>query len=138
MEKRALQVILGVLSLIPLVGLVIGFGPGAKFFATKGSTIPVDLDNQFRYLSGVYTFVTVGAWYIIWDIERRGDVFRLIALAIFVGAIGRALSMIFNGIPKDQAMIVGLGLEAVVVPLLALWQTRIAKQSKQSKENRSL
>lgn len=130
MEKRALQAILGVLSLVPLIGLAIGFTAGTSYFQTKGGgALPVDLDNQFRYLCGVYTIVTFGIWYSLPRIEESTPtvVLRLIGAGIFVGAIGRIISMVHHGMPNDKAMIAGVVLEAVIVPLLLLWHARIIR-----------
>ncbi len=128
MERTALQIILGVLSLIPLAGLVIGFTDGADFFMPEGSPAPASLDNQFRYLSGVYVMVTMGIWYALPAIERRLAIMRIIGGAIMLGAVGRLLSMRSHGLPDDPSMIVGVVLEGVVVPLLLLWQTRVARR----------
>lgn len=129
MERRALQLILGVLSLIPLIGVVIGFGPGVAFFFPDGAAPPpVDLDNQFRYLSGVYAAVTLGIWYTIPRVDERLAPLRIVATGVILGAVGRLLSMRARGLPDDPTMIGGVALEAGVVPLLLLWQTRLHRR----------
>jgi hypothetical protein len=67
MERRALQVVLTVLGLIPLFGLAIVRSQGpAFFFGDQATTVPNALDNQFRYLAGVYAgAVTGGLWWAI-------------------------------------------------------------------------
>lgn len=129
MEKRALQGVLLVLSLVPLVGIAIGFGSGAGFFFPKGAEVPINLDNQFRYLSGVYTMVTLGIWWCLRDLESRGAVLRIIGGGIIIGAVGRVISMVALGLPPDKSMIAGVFLEGVVVPLLLLWQVRISRMA---------
>ena len=101
MERRALQLVLLVLSLIPLIGLTIGFGPGVGFFFPDGVTPPVDLDNQFRYLSGVYASVTLGIWYALPRIDERLAPMRIVAAGVMLGAVGRVLSMLAYGLPDD-------------------------------------
>lgn len=59
--KRALQVVLGVLSLIPLAFAVMGLISGAGYFMPDGG-YPAGLDNQLRYLSGVYLLVSLLLW----------------------------------------------------------------------------
>lgn len=125
MQRRALQIILGVLSLIPLIGVAIGFGPGVGFLLPEGTPVPVDLDNQFRYLNGVYAAITVGIWYVIPRVEERLAPLRIVGAGVMLGSVGRLLSMLAYGAPHDVTMIAGLGLEGVVVPLLLLWQTRL-------------
>lgn len=133
MERRALQAVLGVLSLIPLLGAVLVWGWGAQFFFGKtGGVAPANLDNQLRYLAGVYLgAVTFGLWWAILRIEERGIVVTLVGVAVFVGGIGRVISLIRVGMPQDPAMIVGMVLELGVVPFLVLWQRRVARLAAQ-------
>jgi hypothetical protein len=129
MERRALQIILALLSLIPLAGLALAWLRGPQFFfhGAPGS-VPNALDNQFRYLAGVYVgAVTFGLWWAIPRIEERGAVLVLAAGAVVLGGIGRCVSMAAVGSPGDPGMMGGLVLELVVVPLLVLWQRRIAR-----------
>ncbi len=50
--KRGLQVFLGVFSLIPVAFALLGFEHGAGRLSPEG--VAVDLDNQYRYFSGMY------------------------------------------------------------------------------------
>jgi hypothetical protein len=128
MERRSLQTILAVLSLIPLLGLGIVWLQGPQyFFHGSGDVVPNALDNQFRYLAGVYAGAVTGAlWWAIPRIEERGAAVRLAAGAVFLGGIGRCVSLATVGHPGDPAMMGGLVLELGVVPLLVLWHRRIA------------
>jgi hypothetical protein len=125
-ERRILQVLLAVLSLIPLLGLAIAFGPGPAFFQPAGSPPPpVDLDNQWRYLSGVYVSVTLAIWWTLPHVETRLAPIRIASLGVMIGGIGRLVSMAQRGRPDDPAMLAGVVLELGVVPLLLLWQARL-------------
>lgn len=126
MERRALQGVLTVLSLIPLLGLAIVWSQGpAFFFGDQAATVPNALDNQFRYLAGVYAgAVTGGLWWAIPKIEHRALPLRIAAVSVFLGGIGRCVSMVAVGSPGDPTMVAGLVLELGVVPLLVLWQRR--------------
>jgi Domain of unknown function (DUF4345) len=125
MERRLFQVVLGVLSLIPLIGLAIAIGPGPAFFARDGGVIPVDVDNQWRYLSGVYASVTLGIWWTIPRVETRLAPLRIAALGVMLGGLGRLVSILHRGLPDERTMVAGLFLELGVVPLLMLWQGRL-------------
>jgi hypothetical protein len=129
MERRALQGVLGALSLIPLLGLFIVWAGGpAFFFGDAGGSVPASLDNQLRYLAGVYAgAVTGGLWWALPRVEARGVAVALAAGAVFVGGIGRCVSIAAVGLPSDPSMIGGLALELVVAPLLVAWQRRIAR-----------
>jgi len=129
MERRALQVVLTVLSLIPLLGLALVWSQGAAFFFRDGAApVPNALDNQLRYLAGVYAGAVTGAlWWAIPRIERGAVPLRIAAGAVFLGGIGRCVSMAAVGPPGDPTMVAGLALELGVVPLLVLWQRCIAR-----------
>jgi len=125
MERRIFQGILAVLSLIPLVGLAIAFGPGPAFFFPEGAAVPVDLDNQWRYLSGVYACVTGAIWWTLPRVETRLAPLRIVSAGVMLGGVGRIVSIAARGLPDEATMIWGLGLELGVVPLLLLWQRRL-------------
>jgi len=132
MERRALQGVLAVLSLIPLLGLWLIWlqGPG-YFLGDSGVSIPSSLDNQLRYLAGVYFgTVTLTLWWAIPRIEARSEAVTIAAVGVFLGGIGRLVSIASVGMPGDPSMLVGLVLELVVAPLLVLWQRRIALASR--------
>ena len=129
MERRTLQVVLAVLSVIPLLGLGIAWLRGPEFFFHGASgRVPNALDNQFRYLAGVYAgAVTGGLWWAIPRVELRAVPVCIAASAVFLGGLGRCVSMAAVGDPGDPTMIGGLLLELGVAPLLVLWQRRIAR-----------
>lgn len=101
----------------------------AFFFGDAGGSVPVNLDNQLRYLAGVYAgAVTGGLWWALPRVEERGGAVALAAGAVFLGGVGRCVSMGAVGLPSDPSMIGGLVLELLVAPLLVLWQRRIARR----------
>jgi hypothetical protein len=61
-------------------------------------------------------------------IERRGARFRLLAAIVVLGGVARLLSLVVAGEPSAP-MLGGLALELVAVPLLALWQARVAARA---------
>ena len=127
MERRLFQGIVGTLGLIPLIGFAIGMTSGIAYFLPEGAERPVNLDNQFRYLSGVYTAVTLAIWWTLPRLEERLAPLRIVCAGVFLGGVGRLVSMATYGAPSDRTMVAGVALEMVVVPLLLLWQTRLAR-----------
>ena len=121
--KLGLQIVLGVLSLIPLAFAVMGLWFGAAYFLPAGE-VPAPLDNQLRYLSGVYLLVSLLLWWAIPNVERHGRLLGFICLALVVGGIGRVISWLTLG-PGDPGQIAGMGIE-LGSPLLLLWQRAIA------------
>src|SRR5262245_61521956 len=131
MERRAFQMVLALLSLIPLIGLAIAWLIGPKFFFHgNGAAVPNPLDNQWRYLSGVYAgAVTGGLWWAIPRIEERGVALRIAAGAVFLGGLGRCISIAAVGSPGDPLQLGGVVLELGVVPALLLWHRRVVRLS---------
>ncbi|WNO54416.1 DUF4345 domain-containing protein [Stakelama saccharophila] len=122
-ERRALQLMVGVLTLIPLyVGLRSLFGGPAWIGGV--TAVPVDLDSHFRYLSGLFVGLGIGFASCVPHIEWRGGRFRLLGGIVIAGGIGRLLSYFAVGEPSHGQMI-GLAIELVVVPLLLLWQAAL-------------
>ena len=124
--KRGLQVFLGVFSLIPVAFAVLGFLAGAGRLSPEGVT--VDLDNQYRYFSGMYLVVAFMLWSIIPAIEKHGRTLFLISAAIFIGGLGRVVSIMTVGTPSQDLM-VGLGIEMVVPVLFVVWQRAVAAKA---------
>src|SRR5262245_43935327 len=104
MERRGLQRVLGILCLISLLGVAIGVSRGVAFFLPGEAQIPVSLDNQFRYLSGVYVCVTLSIWWTLPKVESRLAPLRLVAAGVFLGGVGRCLSMLRLGAPPEATM----------------------------------
>jgi hypothetical protein len=124
--KRGLQVFLGVFSLIPVIFAILGFVHGAGRLSPEGVT--VDLDNQYRYFSGMYLVVAFLLWSIIPAIEKHGRTLFLISAAIFIGGLGRVMSMMTMGSPS-QDQVVALGIEMVVPVLFVVWQRAVAAKA---------
>lgn len=122
--KRALQFVVGVLAATPVsVGLA-GIVLGPSFLGLKGSW-PTDLDSHFRFLSGVFLVIGI-CWYTcIPDIGAATGRFRLLAAMTFAGGLARLSSLAMAGSPS-VGHLAGLCVELVVVPLLVVWQARVA------------
>jgi hypothetical protein len=124
--KRGLQVFLGVFSLIPVIFALLGFLAGAGRLSPEG--VAVDLDNQYRYFSGMYLVVAFLLWSIIPAIEKHGRTLFLISAAIFIGGLGRIVSYMTMGAPSQDLM-VGMGIELVVPVLFVVWQRAVAAKA---------
>lgn len=121
MSRRLLQLSLLILSLSPL-----GFGAMGMIYGADwlGGAMRADLDSHFRYLSGIFFGVGLALLTCIPRIEAMTTRFRWIATLVFIGGLARLGGMIADGVPS-QGHVIGLGLELVVTPLMALWQSRL-------------
>ena len=124
--KRGLQIVLAVLSLIPLFFAVTGLLGGGQA-ANAGEAVTAGLDNQFRYLSAYYLSLFFLIWWVLQDLEHRGSVLRLLVLAIFLGGLARLYSYLTVGPPPVNAM-VGMVLE-LGAPALVLWHKLAFKKT---------
>jgi nitrate reductase NapE component len=124
-ERRLLQLAVALGCIVPLVAGGSGMIEGPAMLAGMGSDAPADLDSHYRYLSGLLLAVGLAFATCIPAIERKTGRFRLLAFLVVVGGLGRLLSMASVGAPGEGHMF-GLAMELLAVPLLVLWQARVA------------
>jgi hypothetical protein len=129
MERRLLQLAVALGCVVPLLAGGSGMIEGPAFLSGVGGDVPADLDSHFRYLSGLLFALGLAFASCIPEIERRTGRFRLLALLVFVGGLGRLLGLVSTGVP-GSGHVFGLAMELVAVPLLVLWQARIAKSGR--------
>ena len=125
MEKRLLQLAVGLACLVPLAAGSVGIVHGPEMIRGVGGDVPTDLDSHFRYLSGLLLGAGIGFAACIPGIEGRTAPFRLLAFLVFVGGLGRLQSLVSVGVPGTGHLF-GLAMELGAVPLLVLWQARVA------------
>lgn len=122
--KRGLQILLGVLSLIPIVLAIQNIGGGAA--ALQDGPVSAALDSQFRYLSTFYLALTALIWWMIPNIERHKVPLRILIGAIFLGCLARMYSMAEVGHPGDE-LFAGIIIEFALI-LVIPWQAVVAKR----------
>lgn len=126
--KLGLQIVLGLFSLIPLAFAGLGVFAGAGALAPEAS-LPAAVDNQFRYLSGVYLVVTLMLWRIIPSIEKHFRTLAILCAALAIGGVGRFLSQaaLGPGLPYQlSGMVIELG-----APIILIWQQLVARAYRQ-------
>jgi hypothetical protein len=122
--KRSLQVVVAVLSVLPLTFGVLGVLFGAERFL-PGTVVPANLDSQFRFLSAWYIGLAVIAWWMIPRIEDHKTLFRIVCVSVFVGGLARLVAWSFTGAPDIRFLVV-LSAE-LLFPILIPWQARVAQ-----------
>jgi uncharacterized protein YjeT (DUF2065 family) len=126
MSRRLLQILTGLLALVPIVtGIITMLGVRDPLYAsTDIPELPV-LDSNLRFFGGVWLGLGIALLWLVPRIERETALFRAIWGAIFLGGIGRALSMLLIDLPP--APFIGFTiLELVGAPLFIYWQSRVA------------
>jgi len=125
-ERRLLQIVIGVLGLVPVGAGAGGVLLGLDFFADL-TAASADGPSHFRYLSGIFLGVGLAFWSTIPAIEHQGARFRLLAALVVLGGLARLASLGLDGVPSLPHRI-GLSLELLAVPLLAWWQAGMARR----------
>jgi hypothetical protein len=124
-ERRAFQIVVALLSLVPVAAGLAGVLQGpAMVDASLGTP---SQDSHMRYLSGLLLAIGVAWWSAIPAIERHGARVRLLAALVVCGGLARLLSLAVVGAPSGP-MLGGLAMELVVTPAIALWQARVARR----------
>ena len=95
-------------------------------FKALARPIPPELDSHFRYLSGLFLVMGIGFATCVPGIAAKGPRFRALGAMVIVGGLARAWSWWSVGAPPFGHRF-GLVMELGVVPLLLLWQARVAR-----------
>ncbi len=123
LETRALQFIMAIACLVPIVAGAVGMWRGTSWLDDTGA----DLDSHFRYLSGLLMGLGLAFAMCIPRVETNTVIVRLLTLIVIAGGIGRAIGFA-HAIPS-VGMRWALVMELGVTPLLCLWQSRIASRN---------
>ena len=127
MSARPLQITLALLAVIPVVtgGLTL-LGLADPVRAEAGLPRHALLDSNLRFFGGLWLAAGLAMAWLIPRIRQETALFRALWLMIFVGGLGRLLSMAWAGLPPWP--FVGFTvLEIVGAPLFVLWQARLAR-----------
>jgi hypothetical protein len=122
MSKTGLQVATAILGLIPIATGIIGlFGLADPLYVSAGiPAIPV-LDSNLRFFAGVWFGLGIAMLWLVPRIESHTALFRSIWGAIFLGGVGRLLSMLLVGLPPIP-FVAFTALELIGAPLFIYWQ----------------
>ena len=125
LEKRLLQAAMLLILLVPLSGSLLGvvYGPDWLHRGVVGR----DLDSHFRYLSGLLLAMALLFASCVPAVERNGARLRLLAILPVVGGLARLYGIFAVG-PAGRGHTVALFIELGAVPLLVLWQARLARR----------
>ncbi|HEX3808265.1 MAG TPA: DUF4345 domain-containing protein [Rhizomicrobium sp.] len=126
MERRLLQIAVGLAVLVPLSAGLAGALEGLRFLQAIG---PISASSHVSYLSGLLFGIGVAFATLIPRIEQNSSRFIMLMLIVVAGGLARLFSLATLGVP-DNSMLFGLCMELGVTPLLCLWQLRVARKTK--------
>ncbi|MBR1204232.1 MULTISPECIES: DUF4345 domain-containing protein [unclassified Bradyrhizobium] len=126
MGRRALQIATVLLALVPvLTGIITMLGVSDPLYASSGVPALQVLDSNLRFFGGVWLGLGLALLWLVPRIESESVLFRVVWGGIFLGGIGRLLSMVMVGLPPLP--FVGFtALEVIGAPLFVYWQHRVA------------
>jgi len=123
--RRSLQITTAILGIIPVVTGLIGLsGVRDPLYGASGLDQNILLDSNLRFFSGVWLGLGLALFWLVPRIEKQTVLFRVIWGAIFLGGIGRCLSMLFLAVPPTPFIGFTI-LEVLGAPLMVLWQSAL-------------
>jgi hypothetical protein len=130
MTKLPLQIATGILGAVPMLPGIVGMlGISDPLYSDVGLPASALLDSNLRFLSGLWLGLGLAVFWLIPKIEKYTVLYRCLWLMIFLGGIGRLLSMFFVGMPPIP-FIAFTALEIFGAPLFVIWQSRVAADAR--------
>ena len=128
MSLRAFQYTMGFLAAIPFVSGILGMlGVDDPLYQMIQITPEPLLDSNLRFFAGIWVAMGIAMWCILPRIQWHAPVFRLIWGSIFLGGMGRVLSMLLVGMPP-LPFVLFTALEVIGAPLFIWWHKQIARK----------
>jgi hypothetical protein len=129
MNKRGLQIALAILGVIPVVtGIISMFGLSDPVYASSGVPANALLDSNLRFFGGVWLGLGFALYWLIPNVDKQTQLFRVLWGMIFLGGIGRLLSMVFLALPP-LPFIGFTALEIIGAPLFIWWQAQLVRRA---------
>ncbi|MCZ2136580.1 MAG: DUF4345 domain-containing protein [Burkholderiales bacterium] len=127
MSRRNLQRVTALLGLVPVItGLLTMMGVDDPLYAATHLPRDGTLDSNLRFFGGIWLGLGLCVLWMLPRIERETALFRAFWLMIFLGGIGRVISLIAVGAPHAPFVAL-IALELIGPPLCVWWQRRVAQ-----------
>jgi hypothetical protein len=128
MERKLLQ---AAVAIAGLAGVILGLT--GVLFGTLHTDLSGDvvLDSYVRFGKGVLLAIGLVYWSCVPQIEQRGDRISLVTFILVLGTLSRLFSAVGHGVPT-LGIIANLIAGLILVPLLWLWQRRVAARAQRS------
>jgi hypothetical protein len=125
-SRRGLQVLIGVMGLVPVTGGLAGMLRGAV-----GARPPVSvaLDSDVRFLSTLLLGAGLVLYWCIPRVERRTLPLRAVCAIVMLGGCARLLSIAVIG-PPTPDVVVGLAAEIAGPAIIVAWQAGVAASTR--------
>jgi len=112
-ERRALQIVVAIGSLIPISAGLAGVTLGPAMVGA--ASVEIAADSHYRCLSGLLRGIEIAFAATIPAVERRTARFRLLTAIVVIGGLGRLCAVVVCGYP-GKPMAFALVMELIVIP----------------------
>lgn len=102
-----------------LAGAIAVFGGTLQMYLGQPETSP-RLDNVHRFMGGIYLMSGVIGLWVAATIRQHNTLVFLLALTVFVGGIGRLISISKVGLPEPSAVWLGYLVPELVLPWIII------------------
>jgi hypothetical protein len=121
LSQRIVQICLFIVAFIGITGGAL------QMYLGEPETTP-RLDNIHRFMAGVYLSAgIIGLWAGI-TIRQHNTLIFLLALTVFMGGLGRLISMSQVGIPEPNSIWLGYVIPELLLPCVMVVAQRITNQ----------
>ncbi len=129
MSRVGLQLVLAASALVAIVTGAWGLKEGVLDPAWGLGTLDVTpalvlFDTTFRFYDGVWFGLGVVFLALIPGVERRAEALRVVVTLVFLGGVGRLVSILQVGLPHPALIVATIA--ELLYPLLLLWQRSVA------------
>jgi Domain of unknown function (DUF4345) len=132
MSRKLLQALTAGLGLIPIItGALAMLGVEDPLYRSIGLPRSPLLDSNLRFFAGVWLGLGIALLWTVPTIERHTTLFRSVWGAVFLGGVGRLLSMLSLGAPPLPFIGFTI-LEIVGAPVFVYWQHRLARSASET------
>lgn len=135
---RKFQLTLYVLAVIPiltgLLDLALGLRAIESFSQGLSDTFFDDelFNAQYRFLGGVWLGIGALLYIAAKDLKKYSTMLKVVLWSVFVGGVGRAISVLQFGLPENTAgasfVLGNMAIETVGMLGLLWWQSQLLKK----------
>ncbi|MFJ4368025.1 DUF4345 domain-containing protein [Streptomyces chartreusis] len=113
-----------------LLAAAIALGDGVQQLAQGGPADTAEADNAHGFLAGVYVgWAPLFAW-VAATIRWQGVLVYFLAVPIFLGGIGRLVSLARDGLPSPAGVFLASTLLEFALPVVIVWAHSAALRSR--------
>lgn len=126
MTLRALQITTAAMACIPIAtGVLTMMGVDDPIYRGAGLPQSALLDSNLRFFGGMWLALGLAMAWLVPRLAHEGKLFAVLWAAVFLGGVGRAVSMLLTGMPPLPFVAFTL-LELLGAPAFIAWQRRAA------------